>query len=83
MVLVCQRFRLTAVIEAAMEIAGMQAAQKRLHVRAAGRACSAGAVLVVRALESLHPICCGAHLPQAEAFVCHSAPVCHHPRVWT
>ncbi len=36
MVLVCQRFRLTAVIEAAMEIAGMQAAQKRLHVRAAG-----------------------------------------------
>lgn len=33
MVLVYNQFRLTTVIEAAMEIAGMQAAQKRLHVR--------------------------------------------------
>ncbi len=33
MVLVYNQFRLATVIEAAMEIAGMQAAQKRLQVR--------------------------------------------------
>ncbi len=40
MVLVYNQFRLTTVIEAAMEIAGMQAAQKRLHVRLMLAPCS-------------------------------------------
>ena len=47
MVLVYNQFRLTTVIEAAMEIAGMQAAQKRLHVRLSLAGCFVTLVTVI------------------------------------